>query len=442
MCECYRLCSQCSDGYFGLIDNCYKCSQTAGLIAAIVGLMVAWYILNVVISFNMPSLEMLLSWAQLANVIGEVNLQWPPALNKVFGIANILDFDVDILEPSCLIPSWSYRWNFVVQLLLPVFMASLAFIGYAFSRMMYSVSMRLSEMYQNKLQHLWMIFNIPENRDQLIQMWDATLAKSLSSFEVTYVTIAKYCFDALKCQKIGVVNVLAASSDIKCGSQSHNTLVALGIFGIAFYSAGYLAFVSWKLWDMYNRRSFADPKNLRQYGFLYTRFELEYFWTGIVVLIRRLAFVAVLVFVNNPAFQAGALAAITVASLMLHIYTTPYADTYLDVLFSFLMVALMFEAFGGLMFYSENLPSENRRILEWIVLMALVILAVVFFFIFCMELVHLFERQIVKKMHLNAILPKSVMWRGRPQVTFSLSNVSRTSQNKISKHEVTGGYLN
>lgn len=435
VCSSCRLCSSCSDGYFGLSGRCLKCTCPAGQFVAIIAVIVAWYILNVVISSNMPSFEILLSWAQLANVIGEVNLQWPNSLNKVFATANILDFDVDILEPRCIISDWSYRWNFVVQLLLPLFMGLLAVIGYGLSRLVFSFSKNLSDDSQRKLQYLSMLVDVPEEKEQLDEKWDATRARALSSFEVTYVTITKYCFDAMKCERIGDVKVLSASPDIECSSRDHKILVAMGTIGIVFYTLGYLAFVSWKLWDMYAKRSFADPSNLRQYGFLYTRFELEYFWTGVVILIRRLCFVTVLVFMNNPAFQAGAMAVITVASLMLHTYTAPYADTYLDVLFSFLLVALMFEAFGGVMFISEDLPTVNRRILEWIVLMALFILAVAFCIIFCMEVVHLYQIRTVKNMHRSAVLGKAMGQRSFLS-TGSLSSSSSSSSRKFNRREV------
>lgn len=73
---------------------------------------------------------MLLGFAQMVNIIGDVNLNWPKMLSSVIGIANLLDFDVDILEPTCLFPGWSFSHNLIVQLTLPLLMGSMAHFGY------------------------------------------------------------------------------------------------------------------------------------------------------------------------------------------------------------------------------------------------------------------------------------------------------------------------
>lgn len=224
---------------------------------------------------------------------------------------------------------------------------------------------------------------------------------------MTYITIAKYCFDVFKCENIGGVSVLRTDPSIECNTRQHSLLIAFGIVGTLSYSVGYLCFVSWKLWRINLTRSFQDLRNLRRYGFLYRTFELDYFWSPIVVLARRLLFVMILVFINNPGFQAGSMVIIVTGSLMLHIYTAPYVDTYLDVLFSFLLIALMFEAFSGVLFYSSNLPNQNRIILEWIVLGALFMLVLIFIVIFSLEIVRIFQLKFLKGMHFRDTLKRA-----------------------------------
>ncbi|CAD7705104.1 unnamed protein product [Ostreobium quekettii] len=403
-----RLCSFCQDEYYNFLGNCHECLPAFVFGFMVVALLIAWYILNVVVSNNVASLDMLLSWAQLANIIGEVDLNWPVKLSFMFNIANILDFDVDILSPSCLLP-WSYKQNFIVQLLLPLIMTMLAIVGFLLSWMMYSFYRRCSEE-RRKMIHsshwLHWLVNVPENRDQLLAKLDFTIAAFFSSLEVTYVTISKYCFDAFKCEDIGKQSVLRTSPDIECGSSEHRDIVKLGVVGSVVYTGGYLCFVSWKLWVLNREQSFPDPVNLRRYGWLYRRFELDYFWTSLIVVARKLLFVVVLVFVNNPAFQAGALAIIINASLMLHVYTAPYVDSFLDILFSFLLIALMFEAFGGVMFFSDNLLEENRQILEGIVLGSLFLLFAVFIVMFLWETRRLYHLQKVRHLHERVILDK------------------------------------
>lgn len=128
-----------------------------------------------------------------------------------------------------------------------------------------------------------------------------------------------------------------------------------------------LSFTSWKLYDFRKHRSFANPQNLRRYDFLYQSYEIDYWCTPIVILARKILFVSVLVFVNNPAIQTGTLFVIINASLIFHALATPYVDKLMDVLLGFSLITLLFEALGGLMFYSKNLPDSDRHILEWII---------------------------------------------------------------------------
>ncbi|GMH37095.1 hypothetical protein BSKO_04968 [Bryopsis sp. KO-2023] len=399
-----RVCKECEDGYFGVNIGCRRCPAPAIVVIVIVVLVMAWYVLNVVISTNMASLDMLLSWAQLANIVGDVGLNWPDKLSVMFSLANLLDFDVDILEPSCL-TRWSFSHNFVVQLLFPLFMSFLALLGYvvAYGTLRWRQVCTPERYDAAKRWTSWLV-TFTEDRNELAVKWDKTIAKFLVSVEVTYITVTKYCFDAFSCEDIAGVSVLRSAPSIECNTTEHSWLMVLGVGGTLFYSLGYLIFVAWKMIQLHNAMTFQEPANLRRYGFLYRRFELEYYWTPIVILVRRLVFVMVLTFLSNPAFQAGALAIVINASLMLQVYTAPYVDTSLDILFSFLLVTLMFESFGGVMFYSSNLPQANRVILEWIVLSIMFALFVVFFIFFVVEVVRKYQRFSVKRMHCMEIL--------------------------------------
>lgn len=91
---------------------------------------------------------------------------------------------------------------------------------------------------------------------------------------------------------------------------------------------------------------------------------------------------------------------------MVHVYTAPYVDTYLDVLFSFLLVALMFETFGGLMFFSDNLPKHDRNIMECFIIGVMSLVGFVFIVIFAIELRQKYLIHRLRKLHLEAVLGK------------------------------------
>lgn len=382
------------------MDSCVECLCSSILALSYISLLCGWYFINVTVSRSVTSLEMILGWAQLANIIGDVNLNWTAMVRQMFNVANILDFDVDILEPSCWV-QWGYRENFVTQLLLPFIISAMAATAYLGSAAAFVMIQRQWIRPEGKRNGFLSIFvDVPKDKDALQQKWDVTIARFLASVDVTYVTIAKYCMDVFKCETIADVSVLREDPNVLCNTEEHKILIVLASFGLIFYVLGYPVYVVWKLLDLGKERSFSNATHLRRYGFIYDKFELDYYYTPALIIIRKLLFVSILVYVNNPAFQVGALAVIITVSLMIHVYTAPYMDTYLDVLFSFLLVALMFEAFGGLIFYSDNLPQTNRQILEWLVIGTLFLLLIVFLAIFILEISQKYQRKYIKKQHL------------------------------------------
>lgn len=229
-----------------------------------------------------------------------------------------------------------------------------------------------------------------------------------------------------------VLQVMSASSNTECGTTEHKNIMIFAAIGILVYSVGYVSFTLWTLLTMWSKKSFSDPQNLRRYGFLYRRFEPDYFWMSVMILIRRMGFVCALVFIHSPAYQAGGLALIINASLMLHVYTAPYIDTYLDVLFSFLLVALMFVSFGGLMFYSEHLSTGERTLLEWLTLVVFMAIALVFVIIFAREVVIKYRIHALKKLHLDFIMHNISMSAEDSET----DGMSRHQAKKLAKSQV------
>eukprot|EP00210_Caulerpa_lentillifera_P006567 g6272.t1 len=382
-----RICAECEDGYYSIIQQCYKCQHELLVMFFSVLIVGVWYFINVSISRRLISLEMLLNWTQLANIIGDVNLNWPPRLMEVFGYASILDFDVDALEPSCLMRGWGFRENLIVQLCLPLFMTFLAVVGYFLSRLIFhqmkQKSFRLNG-YKKKVLSLFV--HIPHSKEELSTNWDRTVSNFFSFVDVTYITLTKYCFDTFKCQDIAGEKVLRASPTILCNTAQHNEIVVLGIIGCFVYVVGYVVYTIWTLLYLWENEAFHKEKYVSRYGFMYQNFEVRCFLFPICILCQKLLFVIVLVFLNKPAFQIGALVMIVIASLMIHITTTPYLDAKTDVLVTFLLLALMFEAFGGLIFYNNSMSDGDRALLEWIIIVAVFLLLTVFLVIFLIDI--------------------------------------------------------
>eukprot|EP01024_Parvocaulis_polyphysoides_P003378 TRINITY_DN10921_c0_g1_i1.p1 TRINITY_DN10921_c0_g1~~TRINITY_DN10921_c0_g1_i1.p1 ORF type:complete len:371 (-),score=40.87 TRINITY_DN10921_c0_g1_i1:235-1314(-) len=86
---------------------------------------------------------------------------------------------------------------------------------------------------------------------------------------------------------------------------------------------------------------------------------------------HRSVFVLVLVFIDSPSMEAAIAMLVTIGLLMLHIYSRPYMDVILDILHTFLQVALMLLILSGLIFYNTEIGAEERKIIEYFILLTL-----------------------------------------------------------------------
>lgn len=75
----------------------------------------------------------------------------------------------------------------------------------------------------------------------------------------------------------------------------------------------------------------------------------------------RILFVLSIVFSGNPLSAAAALAIITVAWLLIHVYTLPYVEEATDVLQTFLLVSLMALGYAGVLFSESKLPEDTKN---------------------------------------------------------------------------------
>lgn len=392
-------------GYFKAAGRCQRCPNKAVAVLMMIAVFVTWYLLNSVFSRQIEAFGVILIWVQLANIIGDLQLRWPHNLQVVYDITGVMDFDVDMVEPACLGINWTFTHNFVVQMLLPVLLAGVSVVIYWADYAVFHWAKRVShQRFDRILRGASLMWRIPSTDKEWGDRWDGVIAGAVASFEVVYLTVAKYCLDSLKCRQIAGISVLQAAPEIECDSDERKVLLALGSLGFLVHVLGYIGFVVYKLNHLRVSRAFCNAKNVRRYGILYAHYEIDYWWNEMVVLLRRLLFVIVFALGDSPGNQVGLLAMIVVASLMLHVYTTPYVRRSVDILFSFLLATLMAQAFSGLLFYNPDVSEESQDILEVLVLIVIAVLWLVFVFFIAWELlrkyrinkIHHFRQKVLK----------------------------------------------
>ncbi|GMH35618.1 hypothetical protein BSKO_03486 [Bryopsis sp. KO-2023] len=395
-----RGCSVCAYGFFRLAGECHACTGKVDTVLLLIGVFVVWYSINKVVSDQVETVNGILNWAQLLNVIASLQLKWPTATTKFFNVVSFLDFDVDIVEPSCLGP-WSFTHNYIVQLLLPVgltlFAAGNRFIGI----MLHKMSSEKSRNFFVRI--LCRIYRVPRNDADRKMMMNSLVSVSLAAMEITYITITRYNFDVLRCDEIAGKRVMSASVDIECNSSKYKVLWGIAVFSMVAYTVGYLALVAYKLIEMHWKGTFAITTNLERYGFLYARFELEFFWTPLLDLAIKIAFVGISVYVDDAMVAAALLAVVVVINLLVLVYTRPFLASELDLLQVILSTVLLAVTFGGIIVSNPKFPRSKVAVVEGVVLTMVSSMWAVFLVLFLMEWIRKTCVWVLKKKHARAL---------------------------------------
>ena len=78
-----------------------------------------WIVVNRFLCERLQMADSLLNFAQIAGVLGGFEVAWPTSLATFLNLCGILDFDIDVTGPSCIV-WWSWGHDMVLQLSLPL----------------------------------------------------------------------------------------------------------------------------------------------------------------------------------------------------------------------------------------------------------------------------------------------------------------------------------
>eukprot|EP00854_Cymbomonas_tetramitiformis_P002007 gene2007-2693_t len=142
-----RLCKACDTDYYEISGMCLKCPDglAARLLLTIGGgilVVVSWVFLGVYMAGTFESLNILLLYLQIGSMLQSFDMDWADEISiwavvqqivgwgrndgsvSVLrwngGAMQIVNFDVDIIGPQCVIPAYGYGWSYFLQLLLPI----------------------------------------------------------------------------------------------------------------------------------------------------------------------------------------------------------------------------------------------------------------------------------------------------------------------------------
>mmetsp|Transcript_7195 Transcript_7195/g.20279 ORF Transcript_7195/g.20279 Transcript_7195/m.20279 type:complete len:703 (+) Transcript_7195:45-2153(+) len=189
------------------------------------------------------------------------------------------------------------------------------------------------------------------------------MAGSTNFLNVVYHTLTLKALEALFCGRLpdGSQYVMAGPQ-VMCWEGVHILYVALSTIGLIIYTIGvpvlfFMVLRYARIHDLMRHDRF-----MKQWGWLYLRYEKEYYFWEIIIMVRRGLLVAVLVtFQMVPSLQAVMGIALVAGLITSHFYARPFISGSLDKLETFGLVSLMGLLCTGSLFYDTYGPQIFRN---------------------------------------------------------------------------------
>ncbi|CAM9440421.1 unnamed protein product, partial [Chrysoparadoxa australica] len=246
-----------------------------------------------------------LTFMQTNALLAEMDLDWPPALDwtGTFGSFINLNLPSLMLAPSC---SWNFsyqsQWLFAITspliLLLGLWIVYKTFVG----------------RYAN-----------PQTKRQL---GDRCVQTGMIIITLMFVFITAKAMEPLDCtiQDNGK-SYMDADPSIECTyfQGTYGVLSTLAIFFFLFYGIGIPTYVFRVLTVAKHQNRMGDIRFIQRYGWLYLRYNRDYYWWELVVLARKLLLVlGTMLASQNPDAQAEVALVIMIFFFVWHAYVRPF----------------------------------------------------------------------------------------------------------------------
>ncbi|KAK3242765.1 hypothetical protein CYMTET_47560 [Cymbomonas tetramitiformis] len=349
-----RLCMECDDEFFSTNGLCLRCPDGFGAklgftLSAFVAIVAAWVFLGVTMAGTYQSLSILLLYLQIGSMLQGFGMEWPDAVNQWALVQTIVNFDVDLITPQCVIENYGFEWSYYLQLILPLIVLAVNWLTYG--------------VVAYKIRHASATMAVKARK--LEQLRDTKISTVTSFTEVVYHSLCIRCFQAWMCDSMGDdLQYLVAAPYIECWEGPHIVMVVVSILALFVYVIGIPVVFAAVLHYGYKNDLLVAESFASKFGWMYGAYELQWYWWILMIFVRRLVCAALLVFLaSDPFLQATLALFLILASTVAHFFARPFVETQIDVMESTALLNLCFLIISGMVFYTKK-DDEN---IEWIV---------------------------------------------------------------------------
>lgn len=273
--------------------------------------------INDVLRPRLPLFDLVLDTYQMMGIISQFRLDWPVVLQKsIFIPFTVALFDIDIYEPACAFPDWSWLQTLSLMCAAPLL--------YATVRLLLGV------------------VRFVRGVDRTRQNWDRAMGDVLQFALAASPSLVTYCVSTLLCRPVAGRRVLAEAPEFECAGRAFAAARVLATLVLAIVVVALPLYCHIKVSQFWRSNTLKDQSNLHRFGFIYADLRPGKIVFGMIRDLRCmvLAFVATLLW-RYPITQSLVGMCILVTSLTLTSHHLFFLDAQKNV----------FESFSGVFFW-------------------------------------------------------------------------------------------
>ena len=363
------MCAACDSEYsqgtylIGEGGRCVKCPHSRG------GPPVLWYPLYLLMPFGMfmywyPGLYWLIStipvsfvaitFFQITGALAGFSVKWNKDAKLILKVINIINFDKTLFLFECSLPfmAKSYTFNFLLVVLLPFLYA-----------LKYYMEMRINQ-----------------SSGDATATWNGFIKGTLYHVNLLFLPVMNQCLLLLNCRALGDGTFyLAISPATKCFEADHLASLLMMPNFIILVVIGWPFALCIFYWVGKKNNLLDEPSFAGTFGFVYQRYELQFFWWHLVVLAKKFVIIVCKVFLFNSFWQTPAAAVAIIGFLGIQAYCRPFEDANLDRVCTYGILAQCLFIIIGMLFNVERGQTDWHNTLTFYFFLVMIVISYVMF---------------------------------------------------------------
>ena len=184
-------------------------------------------------------------------------------------------------------------------------------------------------------------------------------------FNLLYLGLASNALALFNCKSDGSGDYYVVSKpDIQCFAETHTQLMLLSIVPLLIYVIGWPLLLMIALRNAMREHLFHDPAFSSIFGFVYAKFELEWFFWYFMTVFHKLSIVLIKIFLFDNFVQAPVALVLTFIMMSCQSFARPYASDSLDRLQSLVYGSQFLYLFIGVLLSTERGGADLANTLE------------------------------------------------------------------------------